>query len=340
MNFNTTNFCDLPAEHPPVLVVVIDTEEEFDWLKSFGCNNASVRAIRQIHLVQDIFDDFGIRPVYVIDYPVANQQEGYQTLLRYAKDGKCEIGAHLHPWVTPPFSLHVNRLNSYAGNLPAEIEYQKLASLVNCIRGNLGLQPITYKAGRYGIGPNTPEILSTLGFSVDLSICAGMNYSDDGGPDFSELDARPFWFGPDNSLLELPFTTGYAGLLKRSAKKWHDWALTPKRANWHLVGAFARLNIVNKVRLTPEGHRACELIALTRKLSKNGLCIFSFAFHSPSLVPGCTPYVRTEKQLQDFLKTCRRYFKFFFQDLRGLSMTPSELFNTISNSVDRNKLLS
>ena len=33
-----------------------------------------------IHRVQDLFDEYGIVPCYVIDYPIASQPEGRESL--------------------------------------------------------------------------------------------------------------------------------------------------------------------------------------------------------------------------------------------------------------------
>jgi hypothetical protein len=41
--------------------------------------------------------------------------------------------------------------------------------------------------------------------------------------------------------------------------------------------------------------------------------------------PGCTPYVRNERELHEFLGTCRRYFEFFLEDLNGTLSTPNEV---------------
>ena len=49
------------------------------------------------------------------------------------------------------------------------------------------------------------------------------------------------------------------------------------------------------------------------------------SFHSPSVVPGCTPYVGSESELEGFLDCFRRYFDFFFGELGGVTMTPVEL---------------
>ena len=88
-------------------------------------------------------------------------------------------------------------------------------ALTEAIETNFGERPRVYKAGRYGLGPATPATLAALGYRVDLSPCAGFDLSADGGPDWSEVDARPRWLGPPGGLLTLPTSGGFAGLLGR-----------------------------------------------------------------------------------------------------------------------------
>src|SRR5690606_18443506 len=115
--------------------------------------------------------------------------------VQYAREGRAEVGAHLHPWVNPPHAEEVNAYNSYAGNLPREQELAKLKTLRDTIAEHFGFAPRIYKAGRYGVGPNTPSIMEELGFDIDLSLCSAFDYRDDGGPDFTDCHAEPFWFG-------------------------------------------------------------------------------------------------------------------------------------------------
>ena len=44
-----------------------------------------------------------------------------------------KIGAHLHPWVNPPFVESVSNYNSYPGNLPGALERAKLHKLTSRI---------------------------------------------------------------------------------------------------------------------------------------------------------------------------------------------------------------
>src|SRR5215469_9581077 len=85
----------VPANTPPMLLVVIDTEEEFDWSAPHDRNATAVTAIQEIHRAQAIFDHYGIRPVYAIDYPVAAEPASVSMLREICDSGRAEIAVHL-----------------------------------------------------------------------------------------------------------------------------------------------------------------------------------------------------------------------------------------------------
>src|SRR5512139_844977 len=199
----------VPSGARPILTAVIHTEEEFDWDKPHDRAATGVAHMRHIHRAQDVFDAFGIVPNYVIDYPIATQPEAVAPLKAYSDTGRALIGAHLHPWVSPPFGEEVNAYNSYPGNLPRPVEATKLRLLTEKISESFGTQPRTYLAGRYGFGPNTAEILEELGYEVDISPAVPIDFSADGGPDYSSFTSHPYWFGKSRKLLGLPGTGGY-----------------------------------------------------------------------------------------------------------------------------------
>ncbi|MEM7518255.1 MAG: polysaccharide deacetylase family protein, partial [Planctomycetota bacterium] len=314
-----------PQEEKPRLLVVIDTEEEFDWNAPFDRANDGVGAMSDIGRAQEVFDEFGIVPTYVIDGPVASKPEGYGPLLDIHRDGRCIIGAHLHPWVSEPFDEEVCARNSYPGNLPPELEKAKLAGLLDTIEKNVGHRPTVYKAGRYGIGPNSARILAELGLEIDLSLCPPFDLSGDGGPDYSNFEAHAYRFGdPSAPLLGLPTTGGFVGAAGSLRPALYRFGNSGPLASLRAPGIFSRLGLVERLFLSPEGYQAEDCIRLTKALLARGDRLFTFSFHSPSVRPGCTPYVGNDAELRHFLEVCRRYFRFFLEELGGLASTPFE----------------
>jgi hypothetical protein len=330
-----------------VLVVVLDAEEEFEWEADFARHTTSVSAMACVDRAQSVFDEFGITPTYVVTYPVANQPEGAGPLRDIARSGRACIGAHLHPWVTPPFKEELCRRNSFPGNLPAELEAAKLRSTVAAIEEHLRVRPLIYQAGRYGLGPRTHSILREQGFLVDCSVLPAFDYRAEEGPDFTAHGPQPHWLpgSPEEEaalrdthgsapLLGLPLTAAYVGYLAGGAGGggsglYRAATSAPLRA-LRIPGLLSRLGALERLRLSPEGYSPADNRRLTRALLERGVRTFAFSFHTPSLKPGCTPYVHSEADLAEFLDRCRRYFDYFLGELGGVSRTPLELHEALS----------
>lgn len=317
----------LDANERPILLLVIDTEEEFDWARPHSRTATGVTAMRHIHRVQAVCDAFELRPCYVVDYPVVNQQDGYASIKDIRDDGRCSIGAHLHPWVTPPYEEEVNSWNSYPGNLPMALEQAKLERLGEQIENVFGEPAIVYKAGRYGVGTNTGAILDALGYGVDVSPLAAFDLSGDGGPNFERFPIVPWWHDDTRRLLFVPGTAALVGVLGPAALACYRVATRRWCERLHVPGILARLRVVDRLRLSPEGYSLDEMKRLTRFLMAKGVRVFSLSFHSPSAEPGNTPYVRSAADLDAFLGRLREYFGFFFGELDGCAMSPLELRN-------------
>jgi len=324
---------ELPPGQKPVLLLVVDTEENFDWAAPYSSSSVAVHGMQRIERLQALFDTHGVRPIYMIDYAVASQEDGYGPLAGIVSTDRCEIGAHVHPWVNPPITEEINARNSYPFNLPETLEAEKLKNLSATIRSNLKVTPTAYKAGRYGIGGSTPEILLKQGFMVDLSVVPTRDYSGDGGPDFRAFGGtRPFWIDEDKKLLELPLTTSFTGFLYRWGHSLFHLTDSKLGRMLHLPGIFARLGLLNRVTLTPEGVKVAEAKALTRHLLAQGERVFTIAFHSTSLTPGSTPYVTNDAQLTAFYKWLDDYFVFFAKEVGGVFMTPHEFYQSVRRS--------
>jgi hypothetical protein len=322
---DTWKTIEWPPEQQPMLVVVVDTEAEFDWESDQPRRAMGVRSVKCQYQAQQIFEKYGVRPTFVLDYPVSSTPEAYEIIRDFHRSGACEIGAHLQPWDNPPLVEEITDENSYPGNLPFELEREKLARLTRCIESNIGVRPRIYKAGRYGVGRATAGILVELGYEIDVSVVPGTDLTCEFGPDFTHCRATPYWFGKSPSLLEIPLSIGYTGLLADTGSIAYTLTMNERLKAFHVPGVLARLGLVERITLTPEGISFEEQRRLTRALLRKGHRVFSFSYHSPSLAPGNTPYVRSEEDLRAFLQKIERYLKFFVEEIGGRAATPFEV---------------
>ena len=320
-----TSVLPSPAEMPPTLLVVIDTEEEFDWNAAFDRGSTSVDNIGYQHLAQDVFDAAGIVPTYAIDYPVATTAASIEVLAPWARAGLCEIGAHLHPWVNPPDDEAVTSFNSFACNLPADLMQRKLAVLRDAIAANFGRPPLVYKAGRYGIGPETPAILRDLGFIADASVVPHLDSTDKGGPDFRALPDRPFMTGC--GVAELPLSVHFAGRLGGSGERLYP--VLSRFERFRAPGLFSRLGLLERLRLSPEDHSFADMRRQTQAALARGHRYFMLTYHSSSLMPGGSPYARDVSSRDALVGALTKYIEFFTNMPAWTTITTSKLAATM-----------
>jgi hypothetical protein len=306
------------------LLIVVDTEEEFDWTRPFARDSVGTKAIPAQARAHEVYDRFGVVPTYVIDYPVATDPEAVRFLRSLRDAGKAEIGAHLHPWVTPPHEEEVTTRYSYHCNLPPDLERAKIECLTDAIEKSFGARPTAFKAGRYGYGPNTGKVLAELGYRVDCSFVPHTDLSGDGGPDFRGVPDVPHWL--DNGLLEVPLSVGFLGVVPALGEK-AAWLFdSPGAERLHLPGVLARTGLVARSRLSPEGTPAAEQCRLLEAMARRGHRTFSLTYHSPSLEPGHTPYVRDEDGLARFLADIEQVLTFFRDEMGGRFTTLSDVY--------------
>ena len=281
---------------PPRYLLTVDAEEEFDWAAPLTRDQFRLDGVGELAKFQQFAEGFGAKPVYLLDYPLATSAGAIAAIGDAVAGARAEVGVQLHPWVSPPFDEQVTDYNSFAGNLPFELERAKLLELHAAITRNFGQAPRIYRAGRYGVGPNTAFILREAGIAIDSSVRSRFDYTGIGGQNFAHLGPEPWWVGEEGSLIELPLTTVFCGALRAHAPKLYP--LLGKIPKGH--GIFARSGLLDRVPLTPEGVSIAEAIRAIDQALADGLPVLVLAFHSPSLRPGCTPYVRDEGDLAAF----------------------------------------
>jgi hypothetical protein len=119
----------------PLLAVVVDAEEEFEWAEPLAPQPRGTASIKAQRVAHTLFVHCGIRPTYLVAYPLASETAAIGVLREYLADGLYDIGAQLHPWVTPLFHQGETEAQSCPGNLPVAVEREKLTRLTDCLQG-------------------------------------------------------------------------------------------------------------------------------------------------------------------------------------------------------------
>src|SRR6266849_5390025 len=135
---------------PITLIVSIDTEED-NWQPT-RCG-ITVENIRELPRVQRVFNHLGVRATYFTSYQVATTPWAAALIAEIADSGAAEIGAHLHPWNTPPLDEPLEGRFSMAMNLPLALQVAKIRALTQAVEAACGRRPVSFRTGRWGIGP-------------------------------------------------------------------------------------------------------------------------------------------------------------------------------------------
>lgn len=301
------------------LVITIDTEED-NW-GVYTRSGHTLENIGRIPGLQQIFDEFRVKPTYLVTYAVATDPTSVSILKKIFDEGKCDIGTHCHPWNTPPFSPveeEQTEWNSMLCNLPSELQFNKIRSLHEAIRRHFGLEPICFRSGRWGYNGETARSLERLGYKIESSVLPYTDWTNESGPNFSEQTPKPYRFSPDGifvesesgPLLQVPATVGYLQSNFKRSNQIFNLLLKEPTKRLRLLGLLDRLELLNKIWLSPENSSGKEMIKLARRMLKNQYPVINMFFHSPSLKAGLSPFVKTGDDERRFLRVIREFLAF------------------------------
>jgi hypothetical protein len=279
-------------DKPIIFILSVDTEEEWNWAGPFPNENFSVENVNEIPAFQNFCQELGIKPTYFVDYAVANNPIASSTLKQLNKN-HCEIGAHLHPWANPPFYNETSEESSHVVNLPIEHVKEKLQMLKQEIFNKIGLQPKSFRTGRWGINGEILQLLQDEGISVDSSIYplfCNDYFSCENAPTF------PYWpsyddtntNGAQNKILEIPVTVGFNRSNYRLWQKLHKAFEKPPFTWMRVNGTLWQTNILRKLYLSPELCTAKDMITLAETSIKKEQTVLHMYLHSSSLIENVT----------------------------------------------------
>lgn len=318
------------------LIITVDTEEEGLWSDSFRAKGNTVENVQGVPALQAVCDNHRLKPVYLINSPVTDDESACKLLNEIRDKDTCEIGCHIHPWNTLPSDEPIDSYQSYLCNLNIDIQKRKLEKVTESIVNKFGARPTSFRSGRYGLDLAGVKLLESLGYIVDSSVCPFTSYADDGGPDFRGYPWTPYYVGKSfresdpsqDGILEVPVSFGFNWQSFTRAFHFHEALGNAALKKFRMRGILSRLNVLNKIKFSPEKHNAKELITLAQNYAKQDTPCIVMMFHSSSLVPGLSPYVQNDLALRNFLDVIDEVTDFC---LNKLNMQPDTLTGFAQN---------
>jgi hypothetical protein len=292
-------------------IITIDVEADGAWSKS---DRVTVENLRALPRFQAMCDRYGMKPTYLCTYEVA-RSEGFAPMIAWQKEGRCEVGSHLHPWTNPPFSrdgatdLDNSEYPGYPSELTPERFREKMRVLGDVIAQRTGVAPTSYRAGRWGFSTEQIGILLELGYVVDCSVTPlvdrrGYKGIRHGGPNYTSAPVAPYRLAEGDickqghsRLIEVPVTIVRTNPAVRRSSRLR-WA-------WSQVKRIRGSGLLNRAfGLEPQWFRpypemnAGKLRRVYRTAREMGLPAVEMMFHSSELWAGASPSFPTQASIE------------------------------------------
>lgn len=251
-------------------IITIDTEGDDLWSWKEGMPIGTENTLF-LPRFQELCNKYGFIPTWLCNWEMVNDDRFVEFVKAGLKEGKCEVGMHLHAWNTPPeYKLegHEKSGAPYLIEYPIEIMDKKIEQMTALIEEKIGKKPIVHRAGRWGIDDRYFELLEKYGYIADCSITPYVDWKTSvgrtpgfDGPNYSEERVA---ISNRKGITEIPVTT--------------LWSKEKQRALW----------------LRPNRVNLDEMLELIEYYRNSDCDYLMFMIHSSELMPGGSPSFQTE----------------------------------------------
>lgn len=308
------------------LVVTIDVEEEGLFSGKYNSQDVPVRNVSKLAILDPVFLDLGIRPTLLISYQVACHRPHHELLMQLSEKWGGEIGAHLHTWNTPPFEPLPYAEPVPSERMPKDLLKAKLKTLLKALY-NMGADPVSFRMGRFNMGPKMFSALEETDIRVDSSIAPTRSYY--GGPAHLSAPVDPYHPDPKNPaspgkspILEVPMTilplTRNLGVLLEHLGNSHT--LLHSWVSW--FGKYFGSLPVQPMWTGPRRLKAAAKLHQIR-----GGRVVTISFHSSELMPGGCPKHPNQDHVERFLRKLTNFLTWLSKEVGVECLTLSELYD-------------
>jgi hypothetical protein len=281
--------------------ITIDTEvdKDINWHVSQPVTYTGVYQ-GVVDILQPLFERYGVPPVYFLSNEILASTELSSVFAPYDMSGVAELATHLHYEAGGPLALRDiagKNLDGIQAQLSHDQEYEALRWLTEIFETRFGHRPASFRAGRYGLGPNSIRILADLGYLVDSSATPGLcwDYEISGQKyrcDYRQAPKHPYECASNDAgrpgssgVIQIPISLNKASLTLRELAR-----LTirrPRRYIWARPKFATQAEMTQMVQAAAKRNDPSEIMVVM--------------FHNMEVMPGKSPYCRSQEDSRRYL---------------------------------------
>lgn len=267
-------------------IITVDTEGDDQWGHA-SSGTAPTENARFIPRFQSLCEEHGMVPTYLVDYEMAADRRFTDFIKYKVSNGLCETGVHVHAWNTPPEHALERKYsgNPYLIEYPDDVMELKFAGTLGLIEDRIGTKALSHRAGRWVMDDRYFTLLEKYGIIADCSFTPGISWARTEGAtrmgcDYSGSRRDAHLVG---RVLEIPMTIRHFGHYIKGGHLLHMARTAVKGGN-----------IWFRPAISSKG----EMLFLLDKISEEpDTDYIEFMVHSSELMPGGSPYFKTEEDI-------------------------------------------
>lgn len=302
-------------------LISIDTEGDNLWNWHEG-DAITTECVEYLPRFQELCEKYNFKPTYLTNWEVMNDRRYVDWVKPLIAHNKCEIGMHLHAWNNPPL-YDLPRSNPDAQEYLIEYNEkameEKIARITNAIVAEIGVRPITHRAGRWAMDDRYYRLLAKHGYVCDCSVTPGIDWSIckgsmDGskGSDYSRYpnDCYKVDCGDYGSILEVPLTT------TKTNRFIAPDTITPYDVLRQLKH-WAKRDILQ---FRPTRKNYNEMKETIELISNSQSDYLMFMLHSSEFMPGGSPTFTTKQDIEELFKKLDSLFRIVANSFQGMTI--------------------
>lgn len=279
-------------------IITVDTEGDnlWDWQEGAPITTENVHYIPRF---QELCEKYGLKPVYLTNYEMAQNTEWVKYGKYKAMQGLCEIGMHIHAWNSPPEYFLENKYggNPYITEYPDYMIHEKLTWITRYLQSQFEMPMRSARSGRWATNDVYFSSLKDNGYVGDCSMTPGIDlsvipgHSANVGNDYRRAPYSIHML--PSGIVEVPMTTRHIRHVAKGSLR-------------HKLGSLIK---GDRLWLRPYKKSLYDLQFLSEAVQREGESYLEFMIHSAELMPGGSPYFKTEADIELLYSIMDTYFR-------------------------------